>query len=611
MARLIRELSSKTSEAISSLYVISDFRCALEAVVLNALEANANSILVNCHLPSSTFTVSDNGCGFSLTTMLKIGNGPWTTKQNPSNRGIGLFSLGRVAKLSITSISPLTGLYKEKVISFDGTMDVNDAKALDGGYTTRVTVTELFGNCPVRQRFLEGSLASQQASIVQFMTQIAAAHHTVHFSLSMNGVQTLTLAAEDVFGRLSSLFSDSFTRAVDWIPIDFISQKLHLNGFVVSPHANHCVSSRSNAARLLFCRARVISSPELTSTIDSIWLSYYVSKLEEKHKKRYPIFFLEVGGPQDEIQLFRGVDVSTLVLYHTGLSSSLKNLRIYLNHTFSQLSTRTATEDEKQCLTLAASSSGSSDPSTSSVEPIGEESDASTLSVVDIWEGRPRANPLQRRAGLEIPACRLPRNSFPDPQSLAKMRVIGQVNSNFILCLSRANVLCAFDQHAVHERLRFEFLLQLLRSKSSDCLDFSLLSPPRHIPVSFIQYNNLYTFEKELNSWNWQFELKVDLNGRPMSPTLVVLKVPSISKKTMSPEQVLLHTAELVANRGSSLIPSIFLTVIKSKACRGAIMFGDVLAQVEMESMIRGLSKCAQPFACAHGRTSIALLTDI
>lgn len=542
---------------------------------------------------------------------MKIGNGPVTTKKAPYNRGFGLFGLSRVAHLSIVSRSPLTGLFKEKRLSFDGKSTLGDAIPLEDEETTRVVATELFGNCPVRQRFLATAFASQHRSIVQLLTRIAASHHTVHFIFSIDDDPPISLSPQEQFDRLHLLFADAFSPRFDWLSIDFNSADMYMHGFVISPNSFHSVASRSNPARLLFCRERDISSPELVSSIDSIWRSFFVSKIEDKRLKHYPIFFLDIGGPHEQFELFRGVDASTsLLLHHNKMSAVTKNLRTYLHQIMFQSRPNlalTRSEDNSSGIFLSDASLEFQPPQSSSNEPQSE----SIMSTSEIWDSIMRKPAFQHRRVPDILPCRVPRLSVPQQCTLQDLKVIGQVDSKFIVGVTREGVLCAFDQHAVHERLRFEYLLRLLHSQSPSALGSYELYPPVSIALSFSQWTNIQYLDQELRRWNWQFDLEFDSGGSSTSPTLTITHVPVISTRRMNPEQILIHTAELASNKGASLTPSIFLSAIKSKACRGAVMFGDTLSLTEMESMVHGLASCTQPFACAHGRTNIALLTDV
>ncbi|KAF9168668.1 DNA mismatch repair protein [Actinomortierella ambigua] len=50
--------------------------------------------------------------------------------------------------------------------------------------------------------------------------------------------------------------------------------------------------------------------------------------------------------------------------------------------------------------------------------------------------------------------------------------------------------------------------------------------------------------------------------------------------------------------------PRAILDILYSKACRGAIMFNDVLRKDECRDLVDDLGQCAFPFQCAHGRPS-------
>lgn len=52
-------------------------------------------------------------------------------------------------------------------------------------------------------------------------------------------------------------------------------------------------------------------------------------------------------------------------------------------------------------------------------------------------------------------------------------------------------------------------------------------------------------------------------------------------------------------------IPEYLNNILKSKACRNAIMFNDILSVEECKDLINKLSECNYPFMCAHGRPTL------
>ena len=70
---------------------------------------------------------------------------------------------------------------------------------------------------------------------------------------------------------------------------------------------------------------------------------------------------------------------------------------------------------------------------------------------------------------------------------------------------------------------------------------------------------------------------------------------------------------ELKETRGGCLgvIPKTINYVLNSRACRGAIKFGDKLQHDVCDDLIKRLSECDLPFQCAHGRPSVAPLINL
>lgn len=53
------------------------------------------------------------------------------------------------------------------------------------------------------------------------------------------------------------------------------------------------------------------------------------------------------------------------------------------------------------------------------------------------------------------------------------------------------------------------------------------------------------------------------------------------------------------------------LDILKSRACHGAIRFGDRLTIDQCQNMIEQLLKCKVPFRCAHSRCGVCVLESL
>lgn len=54
------------------------------------------------------------------------------------------------------------------------------------------------------------------------------------------------------------------------------------------------------------------------------------------------------------------------------------------------------------------------------------------------------------------------------------------------------------------------------------------------------------------------------------------------------------------------MVPLPVQSILNTRACKGAIKFGDRLSPETLADLIRRLSACSKPFQCAHGRPSSA-----
>lgn len=53
------------------------------------------------------------------------------------------------------------------------------------------------------------------------------------------------------------------------------------------------------------------------------------------------------------------------------------------------------------------------------------------------------------------------------------------------------------------------------------------------------------------------------------------------------------------------------LAALKSKACRGAVKFGDELSLQRCQELIEELLECKVPFRCAHSRCNVSVLDSL
>ena len=138
--------------------------------------------------------------------------------------------------------------------------------------------------------------------------------------------------------------------------------------------------------------------------------------------------------------------------------------------------------------------------------------------------------------------------------------------------------------------------------------------------------------EEELDELElWYFEVR-NISEQKTGEEIVweVLSVPSIMNVSLPPSSVLefvrfFHSHSTNAHSSNSPLqdqntssdttpfipPPPVGRLLASRACRGAVMFGDPLTLPQATLLWEDVKKCAFPFYCAHGRNSMAVVGDL
>ncbi|KAL4577787.1 hypothetical protein LXL04_013901 [Taraxacum kok-saghyz] len=208
------------------------------------------------------------------------------------------------------------------------------------------------------------------------------------------------------------------------------------------------------------------------------------------------------------------------------------------------------------------------------------------------------------------------------PKSITKKclddsKVLPQVDKKFIPIVG-AGILAIIDQHAADERIRLEDLRKKVLSGKMKTVCY--LDAEQELVLPEIGYQLLNSYSEQIKKWGWicNFHAKSSdsfkknlnfLHNQPSVATLIA--VPCILGVNLTDVHLLEFLKQLADTDGSSIIPPAVLRVLNTKACRGAIMFGDALLPSECSLIVEELKKTSLCFQCAHGRPTTVPLVDL
>ncbi|XP_038903643.1 DNA mismatch repair protein MLH3 isoform X2 [Benincasa hispida] len=204
-----------------------------------------------------------------------------------------------------------------------------------------------------------------------------------------------------------------------------------------------------------------------------------------------------------------------------------------------------------------------------------------------------------------------------DKNFLEDAKVLLQLDKKFIPVVS-GGILAVIDQHAADERIRLEDLRQKLLSGEAKTTTY--LDAEHELVLPEIGYQLLYNYADQVKEWGWICSIhaqdsksfRSNLNILHKQETAITLMaVPCILGVNLSDVDLLEFLHQLADTDGSSTTPPSVLRVLNSKACRGAIMFGDSLLPSECSLIVEELKQTSLCFQCAHGRPTTVPLVDL
>lgn len=171
------------------------------------------------------------------------------------------------------------------------------------------------------------------------------------------------------------------------------------------------------------------------------------------------------------------------------------------------------------------------------------------------------------------------------------------------------NEVILIDQHAAHERIRYEFLKKKALATDFENSNQSLLLPEA-VDFSFST--------REIEEEAFHLLEKLGFQAESLGPAGILFRSlptlwngPGLRARLFSLleriQEALHESAEGLTSTAHTssaelLWDSALFEKIASESCRSSVMAGDVLQLPQIQSLIERLGKCEHPWNCPHGR---------
>jgi len=562
----IKVLDKATIDQIAAGEVVERPASVVKELVENALDAGSTQISVETRGGGiSLIRVTDNGNGIPSEEATLAFERHATSKINSSKDLQNISSLGFrgealpsiVAVAEVEMVTGADGEASGTFISLEGGL-VTHQKSQARTRGTTITVRNLFRRVPARLKFLK-SIATEAGHVANVVSQYALAYPEVAFSLAVDGRESLRTSGR---GKLVDAIIDVYG--------------VETAGKMMSVEGEQEIW-RSSSAQEQDTRIKVagmVGSPELGRTGRG-YLSFFVNRrwvssrilsvaVEEAYSGllmtgKHPIAVIDISIPASEVDVNIHPAKSEVKFRNDG--DVFRAVQRAVRHSLVAQMPVPRIDD------VAAPYSA---PSSHALE--------------QLW-GRPpgdaKSTPAEEAAPLLV-------------ASLPVLRVVGQVMSRYIVA-EGPDGLYLIDQHAAHERIRFDRLLRQREMKKPEVQ--GLLEPstlevtPRQDAVMRSCLEYLMDFGFALESFGER--------------TYLVRTVPALVAGDDWPS-MLKELLDALSGEEKSQWEE---KIVASIACHGAIKSGQTLSDDEMRALVRQLEQTASPHTCPHGRPTVIRLS--
>jgi len=572
----IRVLSEEVASQIAAGEVVERPASVVKELVENSIDAGARDVQVEARNGGKRLIrVSDDGCGvpaadvelaFCRHATSKLATADDLTRITTLGfRGEALASIAAVSR--VTFVTRCADDPVGALLRLEG-LRVTTRQENGRPPGTAVTVEDLFFNVPARRKFLRTE-RTERRHIDSWLTRYAMAYPEVRFTLSHDGRNVFQSPGLGP-GRLRDALVEVYGLEIGAAVLEIIpgeqgqASSIQVTGFVGPPSLH-----RANRGYItLFVNGRWVQDIRLSYAI----IQAYHTLLPTG---RYPLAVVMVHLPPEEVDVNMHPAKSE-VRFRDG-DAVFRAVQKAVRHTLL----------ERSPVPIAARAPTAWPGSFAQQQSERRERLAGL---------RPQSAGEQLRFG-ERPTDGEGGARVSSEDRLPPLRVVGQLGATYVVAEGPEG-LYLIDQHAGHERVLFERMLA--ERERADAASQALLEP-QPVELSPEAMGLLEEHLEALTSLGFQME---PFGGA----TMLVRALPTLVAQE-NPRQVLEDAAAAIEAGDAPLAGRVEEAVARSVCKRAAIKAGQVMAQVEMEELIRALEQCASPRTCPHGRPTMIHLS--
>ncbi len=567
----IRELPPLVVSQIAAGEVIERPASVVKELIENAIDAGAARVTVALENGGrDLIRVTDDGQGIAFAE-LALAVAPHATSKISSAedlRSVGTLGFRGEALASIAAVSRLTVLSRPPSAGEAGRIEAEEDRIAEprpaaGPPGTTVTVRNLFFNTPARRKFLRTD-ATEAARAAQVVEALALGHPRVGFVLEVDGRRRLDLPGG---GERSDRALEILGRelAAELLPVRLEGGGLSVSGLAGRPGIARPTARHQH----VYLNGRAISDRSISHAIREAYRG-----LIEPSRHPTVVLFLDLD-PGD-------VDVNV----HPA-KSEVRFRNQPAVHAAVLRALRDALRGAE--LTPALEVAG-----TARFGGGGRAPEFGT--GLDPSPAARGGDPFEHAHGLDRAEPAAVVEILPESRPVTDVL---QVHDKYIVTSDEQGLL-VIDQHALHERIMFE---QLLEAIGKGNLESQRLLMPAVAEVDPAHLEALEELRPLL--------VRIGIDAEPIGPgALAVHGFPSfLFERNVEPGPFLAELLERSAREGHRDVEAALHETLDMMACKAAIKAGDRLTRQEIAGLLRDRRRVERASRCPHGRPTTLRLS--
>ena len=618
----IRVMPEQLSNRIAAGEVIERPASVVKELVENAIDAGAKRIRIEIERAGSRLIcVSDDGSGMdaddALLCLEPHGTSKLFTEKEIDHittlgfRGEALPSIASVSRFTVTTRT--ADAVEGVCVKVEGGKFLGTTPAA-GAIGTTMLVRDLFYNTPARRKFLR-SPATESHHIEEMVIAMALPRWEIGFELRLDGRLAFNSPGSATpAARIREFFGKQFAENM-W-PVDHQENNMHITGFIAAPG----FTRNTRHEQRTFVNRRPIEAPAIYRGLkdgyatltdagryapailfidmppEDVDVNVHPAKREVRFKYDYAVSRAVTAAVNNALKRSRECPAGQLrepALPITGqvpLSSFLETMQV--NYTPKEV------EQGEFELHPAIRSTETGKPQPEVKQPVPAETPRNVLpEAPELPEpelpDEPEVSDIQETE--ETPdidfAERFNFKAAPYTGGWPT-EILGVLDNTYILAAGPQGLIM-IDQHAAHERIMFEKILDQARkgAAAQALLLPQMVELPRSLMGLVLKYRPVFE--------------KLGFDVEPMGNTSLMVNALPLNLKVSRPlAEVFPDMLQELLENSENKIPTDGAYIARA-ACRSAIKAHEKLPPEGAAELLRQLGECRQGTLCPHGRPTL------